>query len=230
MLLIAGHPQYVYFTLVVFSVLTFLGWFDLKSLPKLLAAAAFAGLLALPQILPAFQAYQNSGRQMASRSFSASYYWPIGAWPTAFDPFFWGFEKFRFTPKSHGTNAWEASLFFGGVGAVFLALRGLTGRYALALAATLMLALGEQTPVYDVLYRYLPAFKSFRGTCKFSVFFILLASVSVARGFDNLWNSSRSFWAMDFAIKMMKQIKAPTKRRAAQIAACLKHSITEIIP
>lgn len=180
--LFAGHPQYVFYTAMVFGLLALCGWF--KELPRLAVAALVAAVLALPQLVPAVEAYVSSRRLGLPYGFSASFYFPVECLWTAVDPFAFGrFESYAIPSKM---NAWETSAFFGGFAAVVLAGLGARGRYLLPGALTLLLALGAQTVLYDFLYLHLPVFGSFRGVSKFILFVVMFASLAVARGFDKI--------------------------------------------
>jgi len=84
---------------------------------------------------------------------------------------------------------WEASLFISVTGFVLAVTGALLGRrdarrFSFVMAAVLLLlALGRHTPLFGVLYHWLPGFDKFRGTSKFiflaSLFLSLLAGIGL---------------------------------------------------
>jgi hypothetical protein len=87
---------------------------------------------------------------------------------------------------------WEACLFMG-VGGLVLACFGAAapdkarGRIDLMMVlGSIVLALGVYTPLYDILYVYLPGYSLFRGTSKFIYLSGLFLAALAGVGFDRL--------------------------------------------
>jgi hypothetical protein len=93
---------------------------------------------------------------------------------------------------------WETCLFIGPA-AMTLALCGLSKDRrsivtAVLAAAMMLLALGAYTPLFPLLFHYLPGFNSFRATARFGLLGILFLSVLAAGGWDRLeeWADRRA--------------------------------------
>jgi hypothetical protein len=86
---------------------------------------------------------------------------------------------------------WEVSIFIG-ITALLLAGYALTRRdprrrFALVVIVTsLLLALGYHTPLFKLLYYYLPGFNTFRVTAKFTVPAVLFLAMLAGLGLDQL--------------------------------------------
>ncbi|HTE05489.1 MAG TPA: hypothetical protein VK824_04770, partial [Planctomycetota bacterium] len=194
LMILAGHPQYVYYTAITVALY---GALRLAWCPRRLAAVA--GLLAMPalgaglaaaQLLPSLDAAGESVRSGGtSFEFASTFSFPPENLLTLLSPRLFGDG----TDVAYWgrTYLWEVGLFMGLTGlflAGFGALRGerTTRRFAFTmLAVLLLLALGSHTPLFRLLYDGLPGFDSFRGTAKFgfhaSLFLALLAGIGLDR-------------------------------------------------
>ncbi len=92
---------------------------------------------------------------------------------------------------------WESSLFMGCI-AILLAFYGLIKKPSgknLVLAGlaiiSLIFAMGFYTPIYPILYNWVPPFNSFRGSFKSVIFFQLTFSFLASSGIQN-WFSDRT--------------------------------------
>ena len=87
---------------------------------------------------------------------------------------------------------WETSIFLG-VTTILLAGYGGVAvapsrrRFAVTIViVSLLLALGAQTPLFDLLYRVMPGFASFRGASKFAYIACLFLALLAGLSFDEL--------------------------------------------
>ena len=204
MQILAGHPQYVFYTGVAAG---------LYAAAQLTVArdrlAAVGGLAAFPlagaalsaaQLLEGFHAAGESVRNHGTPlAFAAKFGLPPENLLTALVPNFFGSLS---THHYWGRwQLWEMCVFFGVTGVV-MAAYGLAkgppfrvwscGVVALVL---FLMAFGPYTPLFNLLYRYAPGFNHFRGWSKFSYPGVLLLIVVAATGFDVLLRAGvRSSW------------------------------------
>ena len=192
MQILAGFPQYVYYTAVAAVVYSFLRMARTPAPKKTVAglAAIFAGAagLAAVQLLAGMDAASQSVRgQGVPYQFAAMFSFPPENLLTLVAPNFFGDGVGN---KYWGRcYLWEMSLFMGVAGlvlAVFGVIRGerRLRLFSLPLALILLLlALGSHTPLFKILYQYLPGFGVFRGSSKFtfpaSLFLAMLAGVGL---------------------------------------------------
>ena len=217
--ILAGHPQYVYYTglaILVYLPAALLApvpsqtqtesrgenieqppsrprslirnW--RRSLPAL--CIMFGGGLALSavQFLTGLDAAGESVRTGGvSFSFASMFSFPPENLLTAIVPYFFG--GMIGMPYWGRAYLWEMNLFFS-INGLLLAVYGLkaggrTGRLLAGVAAALMiLALGAHTPLFRVLYDYLPGFDTFRGTSKFIFYAVLFMIMLAGMGLDAL--------------------------------------------
>ncbi|HIJ65212.1 MAG TPA: hypothetical protein HPP77_04605 [Candidatus Hydrogenedentes bacterium] len=189
----AGHPQYVFYTAVAAAVYVTLRLARrLKTIPSVapwLAAMAAGGFgLASVQILAGFDAAAEFVRAAGvPYSYAASFSFPpinllTLAVPTFFgDPAhvpYWGQWQFR-----------EMALFVGITGVALAVYAVVFGeprlrRFSTAMCGILMvLAFGTYTPLFRVLYSYVPYFDSFRANSRFTfpatLFLAMLAGIGL---------------------------------------------------
>ncbi len=204
MLVLAGHPQYVYYTALAAGIYTVLcltranhrtgiiGSFFLICLGSLTLAAV--------QILSGLDAASESMRSAVSYQYTASFSFPPENIMTLLVPDFFGDMKHmdywgRF-------YLWEMCLFIGVTCTILAAYGAFYGesskrRYSLTMVIILfVLALGVHTPFFQILYHSLPGFNHFRGTSKFisllTVFLMMLSAIGLD---DLIRNKRRSFLA-----------------------------------
>jgi len=192
MQILAGHPQYVFYTGVAAGIYWCCRIVKAKGRMIITAgfAAIFVGAAALTavQLLTGFDASAQTVRgQGVPFEFAAMFSFPPENMLTLVAPNFFG--DMINVPYWGRYYLWEMSLFMSVTGlalAIFGAIRGDKRLRLFALPMTLvllLLALGSHTPLFRVLYNYFPAFDRFRGSSKFifqaSVFLALLAGVGL---------------------------------------------------
>ena len=201
MQILAGHPQYVFFTGVTVAIYTALCL--VRSLGRWRIAAGLAGMyvaaavLSAVQLLPGFEASGESVRSGGvPYDFASTYSFPPESFLTLVAPGFFG--EITHTGYWGRWNYEEMSVFVG-VAAVVLAVCGAVlarreaRRFSITMAAVcLLLAMGRYTPLYWVLYHYVPGFDMFRCMSRYvlpgSLFIIMLAGL----GLDELRRRRRA--------------------------------------
>jgi hypothetical protein len=196
MQIFAGQPQYVYYTALIAGVYGAARLLEARqgrgrAALGLLGLYAGGALLAAVQMLPALQATAETIRgQPQPYDFAASFFFPPENLITFLAPGFFGDVAHQ--PYWGRWFLWEACGFLGVTG-LALALHGLGAQnlparralLAAALAAAL-LALGASTPLYRVLYEWLPWFGKFRAVGKFMYLSVLILILLAGYGLDRL--------------------------------------------
>jgi len=195
MQVLAGHPQYAFFTAVAVGLYVFpdiaAGPHKLRSLAGVAGIYAGGAALSAVQLLTGWAAAEGSLRYgHLSREFLAdSSFAPenilTAAAPTLFGPSagvpYWG--------RSY---LWEESAYFGATALVlmvfgFLRRRaGQTWRLAVPAGILFIFALGANTPLFGLTTRLIPGFGSFRGHGKFIFLASVFAVLAAAMGADDL--------------------------------------------
>ena len=188
MQILTSQFQYVYYTALTAVI------YSLVRLPAVKRRrAVILGLFSIPaggfllsafHLLPSLAAAGEGVRSAGvAVSFAAMFSFPPENFLTLIAPFFFGdIQDFPYWGRCY---LWEMCLFTGVAGfcmAVFGALKGdRRRRYELfvMIAILAILALGSHTPLFKLLFDWLPGFDKFRGTSKFmffaSMFWIMLA-------------------------------------------------------
>jgi hypothetical protein len=192
MQVLAGHPQYVFYTGVAAALYAVLcacqaadrKWFLLG------LAGIVAGGIALSAV-QLFTGLAESRETLRSAGLpyglAASYSFPPENFLTLLAPHIFGGTK---SPAYWGRcYFWEVSFFVSVTGLVLAGVGAIWGerrkrRFALVMAVVLIvLALGSHTPLFKLLYYYTPGFDKFRGSAKFlflaSLFVALLAGIGL---------------------------------------------------
>jgi hypothetical protein len=201
MQILAGHPQYVYYTIIaalvyIFTVVIYKPYprpSDFLSRPSgrsiIFTSMAILGMfaagtaLSAVQILTGIDAARESVRAGGVPfSFAAMFSLPPENLITLVAPYFFGdLIKIPYWGRAY---LWEMNLFIS-INGLILAAYGLLkgGRPARALAITAILlliaAFGAHTPIFRILFDYFPGFDKFRGTSKF-IFFAALFLIAIA--------------------------------------------------
>ena len=219
LMILAAHPQFLY----IFS-LFFMCYVLVQSAVAASAGRAAAleegkaivrlggfvllgiGLGAV-QLLPTADFARESSRTLASIEFCGSFSFPFRSLLTLLAPHFFGFTDARgFGQYWGGGNIYEMLAYLGLLPLVLL-LPGVFAaprRRRLPLLACallfLLLALGNNTPLFPLIYKYVPGFNIFRGPSKcMHVTLFCLATFS-AYGLEALLHprgaaSRRNLWA-----------------------------------
>ena len=201
MQVLAGHPQYVYYTAIVLTLYAaLLTWRAPRRLSFVIGfIAMYAGgaLLSAVQLLAGMHAAGESLRGGGTPyAFARQFFLPIEHLLTLFAPRVFG-DSVN-TVYVGRWFPWETSIFLGvttillaGYGAVTVARA--RRRFAVTIViASLLLALGAQTPLFDLLYRAMPGFASFRGASKFAYVACLFLALLAGLGFDDLLAALRN--------------------------------------
>lgn len=194
MQLFAGHPQYVVFTAVaagLYAVLRLVGSQHKVMIGVMLGGIYGGGvLLAAVQVLAGTAAAAETLRGVPlPYAFAATFGFPPENVLTLIAPDFFGaIAQQRYWGRGYW---WEMSLFIGVTG-VAMAVHGLRAgglkrqwREVVLVLALLLLALGSHTPLFRMLYDWVPGFARFRGMSKFiwpaELFLVVLAAYGCDR-------------------------------------------------
>ena len=208
MQLLSGHPQYAYFVGLAAGGYALLRLIALRERRAVAAAGLlsfYAGgaLLAAVQLIPGVQATAETVRsQSLPFQFAASFNFPPENLVTFVAPGFFGDVTHQ--PYWGRWYLWEACAFIGVIG-LALAAYGMTAKVSgkralLALAAAAaLLALGNSTPLFRVLFDWLPLFDRFRGAGKFIFLTALVLVLFAGYGLDRVLRERavpmRAVWA-----------------------------------
>ncbi len=197
--ILAGHVQYLLYTAIVAGLYALPGWWrshhrlrDGAALVALYAGGAALGAVQLGAGLDAVSESLRTGlRFEMARTFAL----PPENLVTLFAPGVFG--------DMVGTPYWgrwtlsETSLFVG-VAPLLLAVFGaasgearITRRCLVMTAVSLLLAVGDATPLFRLLYDTVPGFRSFRGLAKFTPLATLFLAMLVAVGCDRVLRAER---------------------------------------
>lgn len=201
MQIFAGHPQYVFFTAVaagMYTVLRLAG-----SQHKVVVGALLGGmygsgaLLAAVQLLAGATATAETIRSLPlPYEIAAMLGFPPENVLTLIAPGFFGDMTQR--PYWGRFYVWEMSLFIGVTGAAMVAYGLLAGglrrqwREVVLVLVLMLLALGPHTPLFRLLYDWVPGFARFRGMSRFTWQAELFLVVLAAGGLDRLLREQRA--------------------------------------
>ena len=216
MQILAGHPQYVFYTGVAATIYT--GIRIIWTENRLKIAASYVGIyagsvvLAAVQLFPGIEVAEESIRGTGvSYEFASTFSFPPENFITWFVPGFFGdMVNFEYWGR---WLLWEMCLYISVTGiclAIYAVVFGTERkRYILLMMVLILmvLALGAHTPLFRLLYEYVPYFNKFRGSSKFilqaTVFLIMLS----AAGLDSIVNDGikkrRSLIVLFFALAMV---------------------------
>lgn len=195
MQVLAGAPQYVYITALAAGIYAGILWIaggcKAATAARLLAIYLGGAALSAVEWCAGIEAAGESVRGGGvSRAFAGLFSLPPENLVTLFVPRFFGdIGALEYWGRGY---LWEMCLFVGASGmllAVYGAVRGerLTARAGAAVAAVMLVfALGSYTPLFDLLYRWLPWFSHFRGASKFAFAAVLFIAALAAAGLDRL--------------------------------------------
>jgi hypothetical protein len=194
MQILAGHVQYTFYTGIVAGLYALLCWLAAGCRPRdalaLLAIYAGGACLAGVQLLTGLQIAAESHRTRIGYDLAAWLGFPPENILTAVLPEVFG--NLDAAPYWGRGTLTEMSLFMG-VAPFVLMIAGIVHgerrakRFALVMTlVVLVLAWGDYTPLFHVLYDHVPGFGSFRGTTKFIFLAALFMAMLAAVGFDVL--------------------------------------------
>jgi len=196
--ILAGHPQYVFYTSVAAGI--YWCFRIIRTQRRLVATAGFVAIfvggaaIAAAQLLTGLDASSGSVRSKGvPYEFAAMFSFPPENLLTLAVPNFFG--NMISSPYWGRCYLWEMSLFIGVTGlvlALYGAARGARRLrlYALPMAMImLILAIGSHTPLFELLYHYVPGFGKFRGSSKFIFQASLFAAMLSGVGLDRLIRS-----------------------------------------
>jgi hypothetical protein len=199
MQIFAGHPQYVYYTALAAGIYALLNVtrHERRGVALVGCASMYVGgvMLSAVQLLTGAAAASESWRAGGMRiDIAAQHSLPPENLLTLISPRIFGDIVSR--PYFGRWLLWEMCLFVGVTGLV-LAIYGATRaekrarRFSGAIVyLMIILALGENTPFFVLLYKYLPGFGSFRVTAKFGFIAALMLCSLAGMGFDRLMSSA----------------------------------------
>ena len=193
--ILAGQPQYSFYTAIavfVYFIIRIIQEFnnqkDWKSvgycISGFLIIYSTGFLLSAIQLLPAFEMTKHSVRHTLSYEWVGHFSFPPENFITLFIPEFFG--NLLKTPYWGRYLLWEMSLYVGILPLMLCALSSFyyrnkfTKTFLIMALTCAILALGQFTPLFKILYHFVPGFNLFRGNSKF--IFIVAFSLSVLSG------------------------------------------------
>jgi len=193
MQILAGHPQYVFYTAIIAGIYSLLCLWKAPS--KWNAIGGFVliclggAALSAAQLLTGMQAAGESIRQELGRQMASSFSFAPENLLTLIAPGFFG----PIDPNQYWGRwfLWEDCIFIGAAAtalALYGAIRGerTHRRFAVTmLIISMLLALGAYTPLYNVIY-HLPGIGNFRGISKFIFLALIFSAALSAIGLDRL--------------------------------------------
>jgi len=195
MSILAGHPQFVFYMGVAAGIYAMLNILRTRSPGKVMLglAAMAAGGMALSAV-QLFTGLQGEGETMRSvgmsYEFASSFSFPPENFLTLVAPWFFGDMK-----NDLYWGRWsltEVSLYVSVAGLV-MAVYGMgrgrpaTRRFSVTmLVIVLVLAMGRYTPLFHLLFNYVPGFNNFRGMDKFLWLAALWLAALAGMGLDQM--------------------------------------------
>ncbi|MBL7211988.1 MAG: hypothetical protein ISS61_06390 [Desulfobacteraceae bacterium] len=195
MQLLAGHPQYVFYTGVtaaIYAGMLLVGHKQrLRIALGILAIYVGAAALSAVQLIPGIQAGSESIRGMGvPYEFAAEFSFAPENLATLLAPGFFGdIETILYWGRD---NFWEMNLFVSVTGFMLCLVGAMSGdrnirRFSACMVLILLvLAFGAHTPLFRFLYSFVPGFNKFRGSSKFIFFAALYIIMLAGIGFDGL--------------------------------------------
>ncbi|MBW2107317.1 MAG: YfhO family protein [Deltaproteobacteria bacterium] len=192
MQILAGYPQHLFYTAVAAGL--YVGLRIIKTQHRASILIAFFGVylgalcLGAVQLLPGIDVAQQSVRSGGvSLEFAGSFSFPPENLATLLNPNLFGDGKnIAYWGRYH---RWEMTLYMGLASFVLALIGAFRGekslrRYSTTMAGLLLiLALGRHTPLFKLVFRWVPGFDVFRGNSKFifqaSLFIAMLAGIGL---------------------------------------------------
>lgn len=209
--ILGGHPQYLFYTTVGSAIYIVLNLVKrpvvasdpgagIKSLTAplqhvviCLAAIALCGAsIAAVQLFTGVEAAAESARTKVDFAMASSISFPVENGITSIMPGFFGQGG---SPYWGRWVFWETSIFVGLIPMILIIYgqnyaRGNVRRFSLTMALiAFLLAAGSNTPLFTILYDFVPGFASFRAPAKFNFIVTLFLAMLAGVGFDELIKS-----------------------------------------
>ncbi len=210
MQVLAGHPQYVYFTAIIAWIYGVIHLDKVKAswtfLASLAAIYAGASLLTAVQLWTGIQAYSECSRNipLAFQS-AASFSFPPENILTLILPGFFG--NLAHAPYWGRWYLWEVSAFMGVTAFFLVVLTAATsstpkkGRLLAMAGITVLFSLGAFTPLYHFFYDHIPLFKGLRGSCKFDYLAAFFLAGLAGMGLDQILHQPKApRWSILFCL------------------------------
>ena len=192
MQVLAGFPQHLYYAAIIagfYSALRLIGNWNWRLAAGLLAIYPGGAALSAVQLFAANQTMRETIRGIPLPfEFASALPFPPENFFTLLAPNFFG-PASAYWGRGY---LWETTLFIGVTGfllALYAAIycdRKVKWIPLAALFAALLLALGKHTPLFRLLYDFVPGFDKFRSVSKFIFSASLFLSLLAAIGFDRL--------------------------------------------
>jgi hypothetical protein len=199
-LILSGHAQFLLYFSIFF--LFYSLWAVMaengadgkkkgKRTVALIASLSMGILLASAHLLPAWDFAQNSFRQRMTYEFCSQFSYAPENFLTLVYPSLFGDHVH--SPYWGRNNLWEMTAYIGVIPLVFAALGAFFSRhprkvcFLAAVVVFSLLALGSHTPLFSLLYKFVPLFDKFRGNSKFITIVVFSLSILAAFGFELLF-------------------------------------------
>lgn len=194
--LFAGHPQVTIYIFYAFTAYFVFMAYSVKI--SLLQSVSRYGLVVMAffllgaiQLLPTFEFLQNTARNILTYGDAVKDSFPLRSVLTLF-------VKGLYGSSYESWQKWEFSCYVG-LGSILLAVFGVMKRldsepvfFMFIALLSLLLMLGENTPVYRLFYHLIPGFKFFRVPARFGYLFSFSISILAACGFYRLTTSRQT--------------------------------------
>jgi len=194
MQILAGHPQYMFYTFV--AVVIYIAFSAVRTEKRLIKVSGIIAMYATGTAISAFQLFTgilSSSETLRSGSvtykFASQHSFPPENLITFLSPGFFGLIDFPYWGRSY---FWGTAIFIGITGLILVIYGAIYAdknvkKYSVYMIVILLiLAMGANTPLFKLLYNFVPGFNRFRGLEKFtypaSLFIILMAGI----GLDHL--------------------------------------------
>ncbi|MEQ8226210.1 MAG: hypothetical protein ABRQ37_28100, partial [Candidatus Eremiobacterota bacterium] len=194
MQILAGHPQYMFYTFV--AVVIYIAFSAVRTEKFLIKVSGIIAMYAAGTALSAFQLLTgmlSSSETLRSGSvtykFASQHSFPPENFITLIAPGFFGLINFPYWGRSY---FWGTGIFIGITGLIFViygaiyADKNLKKYSVYMIIILLILAMGAHTPLFKLLYSFVPGFNKFRGLEKFTYPASLFITLMAGTGLDHL--------------------------------------------
>ncbi|ETR72790.1 MAG: hypothetical protein OMM_01432 [Candidatus Magnetoglobus multicellularis str. Araruama] len=189
----AGHFQYMYYSFIFvcfyyqYVIIQYTG--RLKYQLGIICAILIGGIICLPQILPVVDYVQETSRVNMTLSQSGQFSFPLENLLTILFPGIFG--DMQHSVYWGAYNLWEMCAFCGIIPFLLccMAIRNVSRRFVYFIVAgmiSLIIALGANTPLFQLLYNFVPGISLFRGHSKAISIFCICIALLAGKGFDTI--------------------------------------------